>query len=87
LGEKLILTKIQQRQLREAFLEEWSDLDVEWVVTYISNQRFVPIIPSNLLRKVLTTEQQTAWASFQQVNINVMLGQNAELFLEKEWLP
>lgn len=87
MGEKLILTKIQKRQLREAFLEEWPDLDVEWVVTYISNQRFVPIIPSNLLRKVLTTEQQTAWASFQQVNINVMLGQNAELFLEKEWLP
>nr|WP_236618366.1 hypothetical protein [Rhodopirellula europaea] len=84
---KLTLSKSQQRKLREVFLEEWPDLDSQWVVAYIDNQRFVPIIPSNLLRKVLTTEQQVAWASFQQVNISVMLGQNAELFLEKEWLP
>ncbi|MEP3932468.1 hypothetical protein, partial [Rhodopirellula bahusiensis] len=87
LNSKLILTKVQQRKLRTAFLDDWTELDVEWINNYVNNPNFLPIIPSNLLRKVLTTDQQAAWSSLQQVSMGVMIGQNSERFLVKEWLP
>ncbi|EKK04472.1 hypothetical protein RBSH_00087 [Rhodopirellula baltica SH28] len=87
LDSKLVLSEIQQRELRTVFLSEWPSLDVEWINSYLNNPNFVPVIPSNLLRKVLNTDQQTAWASYQQVSMGVMIGQNAEQFLQKEWLP
>ena len=87
LDSKLVLSEVQQRKLRTVFLSEWPSLDVEWINSYLNNPNFVPVIPSNLLRKVLNTDQQTAWASYQQVSMGVMIGQNAEQFLQKEWLP
>lgn len=87
LDSKLVLSEGQQRKLRTVFLSEWPSLDVEWINSYLNNPNFVPVIPSNLLRKVLNTDQQTAWASYQQVSMGVMIGQNAEQFLQKEWLP
>ncbi|KLU01520.1 putative signal peptide protein [Rhodopirellula islandica] len=87
LDSKVVLTDVQQRKLRTVFLSEWLDLDVEWIGNYANNPNFVPVIPSNLLRKVLNTDQQAAWATFQQVSMGVMIGQSPERFLEKEWLP
>ncbi|WP_430452551.1 hypothetical protein [Rhodopirellula europaea] len=87
LDSKLVLSEGQQRKLRTVFLSEWPSLDVEWINSYLNNPNFVPVIPSNLLRKVLNTDQQMAWASYQQVSMGVMIGQNAEQFLQKEWLP
>ncbi|WDQ18042.1 hypothetical protein [Rhodopirellula sp. P2] len=87
LDAKLVLTDVQQRKLRTVFLTGWSDLDVEWIGNYANNPNFVPVIPSNLLRKVLNSDQQAAWASHQQVSMGVMIGQSPERFLEKEWLP
>jgi len=87
LDSKLVLSEGQQRKLRTVFLSEWPSLDVEWINSYLNNPNFAPVIPSNLLRKVLNTDQQTAWASYQQVSMGVMIGQNAEQFLQKEWLP
>lgn len=87
LNSKLVLSDVQQRKFRTVFLDEWSELDVEWIGSYVNNPNFAPIIPSNLLRKVLNTDQQAAWSSLQQVSMGVMIGQNSEYFLAKEWLP
>jgi hypothetical protein len=86
INSKLVLTEVQRRKLRTLFFDDWADLDVEWISSYLNNPHFVPVIPSNLLRKVLNTDQQATWSSFQQVSMGIMIGQNAEMHLEKEWL-
>ncbi len=88
LDEKVGLTETQQSALTQTLMKDWQAIDLQWILNYVQNQQYLPPMPKDSLKKVLTPKQQKALDSFQQISISFGWGNQfgGEVKLDEEWI-
>ena len=85
---KLALSADQRKAIYEKLMEEWKDIDLQWLQNYRNNPQYMPQMPDELISPVLTERQKELWiaATLQKVTMYANLGQGNPAGFTEEWL-
>jgi len=85
---KLALSADQRKEIYGKLMEEWKDIDLQWLQNYRNNPQYMPQMPDELISPVLTEKQKELWiaATLQKVTMYANLGQGNPAGFTEEWL-
>lgn len=89
LEDRLALTEDQREKIFDTFMKSWDDIDIQWIQMYLHNPQFMPSIPTDLIRKILTAEQKQQWQKANKRNafFQAYLHNQQNESLDEQWIP
>ncbi|MCM2371950.1 hypothetical protein [Aporhodopirellula aestuarii] len=88
LDAKVGLSETQYAELTDLMMEGWTAIDLQSMMSYMHNEQYLPPIPSEMLKKVLSAKQKKVVDSTQQINLTVHFGNQfgANADFDEEWI-
>jgi hypothetical protein len=85
---RLVLSAEQRKEIGQKLMNDWKEVDLQWLQNYRNNPQYMPVMPDELILPTLTEAQRKLWtaATRQKVTMFANLGQDSAFGFTEEWL-
>lgn len=88
IDSRLVLSEDQRKEIGQKLMNDWKEVDLQWLQNYRNNPQYMPQMPDELISPTLTAAQKKLWtaATMQKVTMYANLGQSNAFGFAEEWL-